>query len=373
MSDSPPTNAPAKQSGKLVSAIVGIGFLAIAAFLFLRPAPDPLAKNNNRPPPPVLVAQVERRLVPQSIESLGTVNANEIVTLSSKVTERIDSIHFVDGQDVEAGHLLFQLYDDEQEAQLMEAQANLQERERQLARLRSVGDSGAVSASALDEELTRYDSAQAQLKLYESRVADRRIVAPFAGRLGLRRVSPGELVSPGTELISVSDLTPVKVDFTVPEQNVGRIAPGQTIEATSIAFPGETFIGEIASVSPVIDAVSRAAQARAIIQNDDLRLRPGMLLRVNVVLGQMDVLLVPESALSPLGNRQFVFLVTAEGLAQKVEVKTGARINAMVVVLDGLAEGQTVITHGHRAVDGQKVVLTEPSKVFTVQPEQPRN
>ncbi len=94
-----------------------------------------------------------------------------------------------------------------------------------------------------------------------------------------------------------------------------------------------------------------------------------MLLRVNVVLGQMDVLLVPESALSPLGNRQFVFVVTDEGLAKKVEIKTGARLDAMVVVTEGLVEGQTVITHGHRARDGQKVALIDESKVFTTQPD----
>ena len=143
-------------------------------------------------------------------------------------------------------------------------------------------------------------------------------------------------------------------------------ASAVVLAATSVAFPGEIFKGELVSVSPVIDPVSRAAQARAIIPNEDMRLRPGMLLKVMVTLGELDALLVPESALLPLGNKQFAFIVDDEGFAREREIQTGLRFDSLVVVTQGLAKGERVVTHGHRARDGQRVSLVESDTVFTV-------
>lgn len=353
--------------GKVTLAVLALVAVAVGAYLGLKPPPESDPGQMGGGPAPVLVEQAKLDVVADKLEALGTVRANEIVTLSSKVTERIESIHFEDGELVEAGELLVQLRDAEQRAELAQAEAMLKERRRQLERVRSVGDSGAVSQSVLDEELTRYDSAKAQVELYESRIADRRIEAPFSGKLGLRRVSPGELVSPGTELVTLSDLTPVKVDFTAPERYVGKLQAGLRVRATSVAYPGRVFEGEIQTVSPVVDPISRAAQARAILPNKDQSLRPGMLLQVTITLGQRESLTVSESALNPVGSRQYVFVVNDQQIAQRREVKVGQRREGRVEITEGLEPGELIITHGYRAREGVPVNIKEPDEVFTTQ------
>jgi len=163
----------------------------------------------------------------------------------------------------------------------------------------------------------------------------------------------------------ISDLDPIKVDFTAPEQYIGRLAPGQTVEAFSVAWPERTFEGEIVSLSPIVNPVTRAAQIRAIIKTDDLALRPGMLLEIKINLGQAEALTVKESALIPLGEKQFAFQVV-DGIAKRKEVSIGRRFPGKVEITSGLSEGDVVITEGFRAIPGMPVNVTQPEDVYTV-------
>jgi len=365
--------SPSSSKGAARGAALGVvAFLALAggAFFAWMPPAEEAPEPRGFGPPPVLAEPARREVVADTLEALGTARANELATISSKVSEILESIHFGDGAVVEKGDLLIQLRDAEQRAALADARAQLGERERQLERLRSVGSSGAVSQSAIDEERSRVESARAQVDLFAARVAERRIEAPFAGKLGLRQASPGDLVSPGDALVTLSDLTPMKVDFTAPERYIGRMRPGQRIEATSEAYPGETFVGRIQAVSPVVDVVTRAAQVRALLPNEEQRLLPGMLLNVRARLGEREALTVPESALSPEGDRQYLLVLDGDSVARRREVETGRRIGSRVEIVEGLGEGELVVTHGYRASDGQKVKVVEDEEVFTREAEQ---
>ncbi|MBC2595180.1 efflux RND transporter periplasmic adaptor subunit [Ruficoccus amylovorans] len=348
----------------MVSALATLAFAALAVYFFFAPAPGRENERAAPPPPPVLTGEVEEIVWDETVRALGNVRANEQAMLSPKITERVIAVNFESGQHVEKGHLLIQLNDAEQQAQLEEMQASLDERSQQLERVRSVEGSGALSRSVIDEEISRFNVARAQLDLAKARVDDRRIYAPFDGVLGLRDLSPGELVEAGDDLVEIIDLTPVKVDFTVPERNFAQIAPGLKITARSESYPGRVFEGEVRSVSPNIDPVSRSARVRAFVSNEDFALRPGMLLLVELNLGSKSVLTVPESALSPIGDQQYIYRVTEDGLAERVPVRVGRRQKGVAELLEGLEKGDAIITHGHRARSGQPVNTLTQEQVF---------
>lgn len=359
--------SPAARTGKahwLVSAIILVICVVVAVVLLLLPPAETEAQQRGGGPAPVLVETIQREKMAETLQALGTVYANEQASLSSKITERVTGIYFKDGQFVEKDTLLVQLNDEEQRAQLAEARAQLAEREQQASRIRSVEGSGALSRSAIDEELARLDIARARVDLIQATINDRRILAPFDGLVGLRRISIGEMVSPAEVLVSINDLTPVKVDFTVPERYIGRLSIGQTVEASSVAWPDRTFTGTLDSISPTIDPVTRAVQVRAFIDNEDHALRPGMLLLITISLGEENVLTVSESALVPLGNRQFLYRLTDEDIAERIEVTIGRRLPGKVEIRHGLSEGERVVTQGYRVRPGAPVKITTDDEVF---------
>lgn len=363
------SNVDAKTSNKtgrkLFAGLIILVGLGLAAWLILAPADEKLNGERDTPPPPVLVETVRSETMPMELQSLGTVRANEQATLSSVVTEQVTEVHYEDGQTVKKGDLLMQLDDAEQQALLIEAESLLAERERQVERVKQVEGTGALSKSLIDEELSKLTRARAGVDLIKAAINDRRVTAPFDGIVGLRDVSVGELITPGKTLAIISDLDPIKVDFTAPEQYIGHLAPGQTVEAFSVAWPERTFEGEIVSLSPIVNPVTRAAQIRAIINNDDLALRPGMLLEIKINLGQAEALTVKESALIPLGEKQFAFQVV-DGIAERKEVSIGRRFPGKVEITSGLSEGDVVITEGFRAIPGMPVNVTQPEDVYTV-------
>lgn len=352
--------------GRALLALALVAVVLLAAWLLLVPAEQETVARDERPPPPVLAEKVMMETIPYRLQALGTVRANEQTALSSVVTEKIASIYFEDGQTVSKGQLLIQLDDTEELALLKEAQSLLEERERQVERIKQVEGTGALSKSLMDEETSRLTRARAGVDLIKASINDRKIIAPFDGMVGLRNVSPGELITPGNTLAVVSDLSRVKVDFSAPERFIGELVKDQTIEATTVAFPNRVFRGEIISVSPIVDRVTRAVQVRALIPNEDYALRPGMLLEVTVKLGVSDALTLKESALIPQGEKQFVLQVV-DGVAERKEVQIGRRLPGKVEILSGLNAGDLVVTEGFRAVPGMPVQVTDPEAVYTVE------
>lgn len=296
--------------------------------------------------PSVIVDRATRTQVVDSIEAVGTARANEQADLNSTVTERIERINFTDGQYVPRGAVIATLLRSEQGATLNESQARLREAQLQLARLKQLQAQGFATKARIDEQQANVDIARAQSQQANSQIADRVIRAPFSGYLSLRRISAGTVVNAGTTIATIVDHSSIKLDFTVPETFLYALKPGLEISATAAAFPGEQFRGRISSIDPLIDPVSRAATARAILPNPDLRLRPGMLMTVDVRSPARDALTVPELAVIGEGSSAYVWKVAPDDTANRVEIRAGTRRDGRVEVLSGLAEGDRVVAEG---------------------------
>lgn len=312
-------------------------------------------------PQPVLVHQVDTSEWVDRIQALGTARANESVTLTAKTAETVARINFSDGAQVEAGTLLVELTDRAEVAQLKEAQASASEAQKQYERLRGLVAQGTVTQSQVDQQLALRDSARARMEAIRVRLSDRVITAPFAGVLGFRAVSPGTLVQPGTVITTLDDIATIKLDFSVPETFLAALAPGQTIEARSHAWPDREFTGTVSSLDSRVDPLTRAIVVRALLPNPERLLRPGMLMSVEVINRPRESLSVPEVSVSALRERSFVYRVEADGLAHEVDVRIGARRSGEVEILEGLAAGDRVVTDGLvRMRDGIPVRVVDP-------------
>ena len=303
-------------------------------------------KPASAPPAPVIAAEVRTEPFADRVEALGTLRANESVSLTANVTETVSVIHFDDGQQVKRGEVLVEMTSAEEHALLEEARARLAEAQRQYDRVKSLVTQRSASESLLDERRRDLDTARALLVAIESRLADRLIKAPFDGVLGLRNISPGALVTPGDLITTLDDTGVMKLDFTVPSVFLRDLAPGLAIEARAPAYGERTFEGAVRSIDSRVDPVTRSVRVRALIPNPDRTLKPGVLMRVELLRNPRETLVVPESALLQKGRDHHVMRIDADAKAERVAVKVGARRPGQAEILEGLSAGDRVITHG---------------------------
>jgi membrane fusion protein (multidrug efflux system) len=317
----------------------------------------PGGAGGKRPPPLVQAVPAERHRFADTIEAVGTARANEQVTLASAVTERVERVLFDDGMAVGRGQLLAVLSQGQEEAALSGARAAQAQAGAQYERIRSLYDRGFATRAQLDLQQATAARARADAAEATAAIGDRMIRAPFAGLVGLRTISAGAVVQPGTPLVTISDVSRIKLDFTVPETQLAGLAVGQPVEAAAAAFAGEVFRGTIASIDPTIDPASRAVLVRAVLPNPGARLKPGMLLNVLVRRSTREAFAVPEMAIMGRGDERFVFVVGPDGKARRVPVKTGLRDGGLVEVA-GLPPGARVIAEGVvKVADGMTVRL----------------
>jgi len=327
----------------------------ILSFLFLvAPTAAPAAQD----PVQVIVAETRVDRFVDRVEALGTLKANESVSLTANVTETVSEIRFDDGQRVEQGQVLVEMTSAEEHALLEEARVRATEAQRQYERVKSLVAQRSASESLLDERKRDLDTARALLVAIESRLADRLIKAPFAGVIGLRNISPGALVEPGDLITTLDDDRLMKLDFSVPSVFLTSLHPGLPIEARSSAYGERVFEGEVRSIDSRVDPVTRAIQVRALIPNPDRTLKPGVLMRVELLRNPRDALVIPESALIHQGREHFVMRVGEGDQAERREILIGGRRAGEVEVIEGLAAGDRVITHG-----GDKVRPGQPVQV----------
>ncbi|HSH42781.1 MAG TPA: efflux RND transporter periplasmic adaptor subunit, partial [Arenicellales bacterium] len=208
--------------------------------------------------------------------------------------------------------------------------------------------------------LARLESARAAEQLSQARLDKTDVAAPFAGILGLRRVSPGDYVTPGQDLVNLEDIDPIKVDFRIPERFLSSLAAGQTIRVRVDAFPDRAFDGEVYAIDPQIDPGGRSIAIRARIDNADRVLRPGLFARVRLIVAERpESLVVPEQAIVPRGEQRYVFRVV-DDQAVLTEVRLGQRQAGDVEVLDGLDDGDIVVTAGQLKIrDGSAVTVLD--------------
>jgi membrane fusion protein, multidrug efflux system len=267
------------------------------------------------------------------------------VAITSRTSNIVTAIHFSDGQTVKAGQVLVELDNERANADLAVATAAFEESRSQFNRSRELLASQVLSKA-------QYEQLEATMKANEARVASAKAVlsdtyirAPFSGGVGMRRVSLGALISPGTVITTLDDISSIKVDFAVPESYVGQLRAGQVVKARTNAYPGREFSGRVVSIDSRVDPATRAVTVRAVVANSNAALKPGMFLTVALAQDSRAAVSVPEEALVPEQARQFVYVIEGD-VARKREVLLGRREPGFVEITDGVKVGDRVVVEG---------------------------
>ncbi len=348
--------------GALAALVV---IVIVAIFFFTGDSPQQNARGRGDDGPrPVRAAVVEKEVFSDRLEAIGTVFAKESVNVTAKVQGIIRTIYFDDGETVTRGQEIAAIDAGEQTAQLNVELANLEQQRKELDRTMGLARDKHISEARVDEMVAAVKKAEANVAAARVRAGDRLITAPFGGIVGTRRISAGALVSPGTVVTTLDAISTVNLDFAVPETFLASLRPGLDIEAEASAYANEVFKGKVVAVDSRIDATTRSVTVRAEIDNEDLRLRPGMLMVVDLIKDRRESLMIPEAALQPEDNKQYVFLIGAGDVADRVEVVIGRRRAGFVEILDGLSEGDLVIKEGQQDLpSGAPVEIVNGSEV----------
>jgi membrane fusion protein (multidrug efflux system) len=302
---------------------------------------------------------VAPRAFTDRIEVLGVAKGRQSVTITSNTAELITAVHFRDGEAVSRGQVLVELKADQENAGIAEAQAQLAQADREYARWKTLADKGIAPRATAEQYLAARDTARAALNSAKAQKLDRVIRAPFSGRVGISDIAPGALISPGTAIVSLDDVSVIRVDFSVPDRYLPILRQGLAISAAPDALPGETFVGHIAQIDTRIDPATRALKARAEFPNVDGRLKPGMLIKVGIDQAQRQAPAVPEAAIQFEGSQASVFLIAKgpKGLvARRTTVQTGLTAGGFVEITAGLKPGDRIVADGlNRVQDGAPV------------------
>lgn len=323
------------------------------------------AKAGAKQPPAVTVetATVTTAVIVREIVAVGSVRSDESVTLSPEISGRIAQIGFDEGRAVSKGQMLFELDAAVFRAQLAQAQADHQLAERNNRRGLELFERHLISQQERDTLASSLEAAAAAVALARAQLAKTRITAPFAGIAGLRQVSPGDYVNPGQALVNLEAMERMKIDFRVPEAALPKLSSGQPLAIEFDAWPGERFHGEVYAIDPRVADTTRSIGLRARLPNADGRLRPGLYARIRLETGdRAQVVVVPEQAVFPRGEQQFVYVVSA-GEAQEREIRLGQREPGRAEVLEGLKAGETIVVSGlQKLSSGAKVTTAAAAK-----------
>ena len=306
---------------------------------------------------PVGIESVREQPWIDEVQALGTVKARESVEVTAKVSETVERVHFESGQQVGRGAALVTLTGQQQYAALRSAEAAATEAEKLYQRQSRLAEQQLIARAMLDSQQATRDAARAQVTQIRANLSDRVIRAPFAGVLGIRQVSPGALVTPGTVIATLDDVSRVFVDFPLPERAIAGAGAGQAVTATTSAWPGRSFTGTVSTVATRLDEGSRSAMVRADFPNPDRALKPGMLMEVHLARGEAPALVIPEIAVQQVGSETFVWRVKPDGSIEKAQIEVGGRVPGKVMVAKGLAQGDRIVTAGvGKLKAGDKVV-----------------
>lgn len=303
-------------------------------------------------PAPVETGVAATVTVSDDITAIGSLLASETVNVAAETNGRVAEVLVEDGQPVSAGTALFRLDSDLAQAELVQAEARQQLAEANYKRNQTLRKSGNVAQSTFDAAATEREVARAETELARVRLAKLTITAPFSGTLGFRAISPGAYVTAGLPLVQLDKTDPLLAEFSVPELDVARIAPGQAVEVVADALPGHSFEASIAAINPSVTVNGRALKIRASLHNASGELRPGLLVRLSVKGTPREAIMVPEAAVVRKGESSFVYVADG-GKAREIEVQTGRRLQGQIEITAGLEGGTDVVVAGHtRLRDG---------------------
>jgi len=306
--------------------------------------------------------------MPQMITTVGSLRSDESVTLRPEVAGRVVKIGFEEGRPVAKNAVLVKLDPAINEAEVQQAKANFTLAKSKYERAIDLQKQGFISGQARDEAENNLRLAEAAEALAAARLAKTEIHAPFSGIIGLRSVSIGDYVKEGQDMVNLESIDPLKLDFRIPEIYLKQVQVGQTLEVGLDAMPGKTHPGKVTAINPLVDAGGRAIVIRALVKNADTTLRPGMFARVKLITREaQDTLVLPEQALVPQGEEQYVFRVV-DGKAVRTKVEVGLRRDSRVEILKGVAPGDTVVVAGQLKIRDGTPVTFAPSAATAAAP-----
>lgn len=356
---------------KILFAAIAVSLL-IAAIIFAKlgqfTAMGEAAQNMVQPPETVTAMMVEETQWERTITATATVTAVQGVNVSAETGGRVSKIDFQSGAIVKAGDILIQLDTASEDAQLASANASAALAKANLARVKKLSKQNMSSQDELDSAEAKVKETVAQTHNVRALIAKKTIRAPFSGRLGLRQVNLGQILSEGDAIVSLHTLDPIYVDFSIPQKALSHLNPGLEVRVTVDAAPGETFTGRILATDPDVDPATRSVRVRATIANPDEILRTGMFASINVILpDKQTVLPVVATAIAYATFGDSVFVVEEQQNEQSGEtervlrqqfIQLGQRRGDFVDVIEGLKAGETVVTSGvFKLRSGMKVVI----------------
>ena len=339
---------------KHVSWIVLV-LVGVAALAWWWKIPAEIERQESRPLIPVTAFTVEAGKFADEVPALGTLRAWESVDISASIAQKITAIYFDDGQQVAKGDVLATLKQDEEQAMQMELEASLTDARREVRRLTNLAKKNQVAQTELDKARTLEEITGHRIEEVAARIADRTIVAPFAGVLGLRQVSEGALVVPGQRLTTLDDLSRMRLEFNVPATQLSLLTIGGQIKARSRSFE-EEFTGVITAIDSRIDPVARSVIARAELGNPAGLLRPGLLMEVILVGATRQTLLVPEESLQSRGRQHYLWRLEGDS-ARRIPVQIGGRMPGWVEIVVGLQQGDSVVRDGVGMLPGDTAAV----------------
>lgn len=317
-------------------------------------------KPRGFPTPMVEVISASEQPLYDNVEVLGSSYANEWVEITANVSEVISEIKFSDGQFVNKGDVIAVLEQREEQAQLKAAQLQLKEHKRELKRLDRLVKSKAASKRNYDERLTMRNITRQQIEEIKARIADRTIYAPFDGNLGIRQLSVGSLLMPSDVITTIQDIRKIKLDFNVPSTHLMQLKVGTQIEARSDILNGTVFKGKIETINNRVDPVTRSILVRAVIDNPEKLIKPGILMEVKLLKNERQAVVVPEESAIQEGAEHYVLVVKADNRVEKRKIVVGVHREGVIEVVQGLEVGENIIVRGvHKVRPGQAIKVKE--------------
>lgn len=318
------------------------------------------------------VGTAKRGPAQAAISVSGSVQGVQEANISAKATGRIELLTVNDGDYIEHGQLIAKIDARELEAQYLQAkanarsaQANLSNAARNSERMQSLAQQGAISQQQLDATLTQYDMALAQtaqntanVQLLEAQLANTVVAAPFSGFVARRALSQGEMVSPGAVILALVDLSKVKIEVFISERDIARIRQGQPVSFSVDAYPGQTFIGKVAEISPAADPKNRSFKIRIEAENGERKLKSGMFARGEIIYDQKaETIILPKQAVLYQNGQSIVFVVVDEKVERR-EITTGLTNDQTIEIIRGLQDGEVIATFGHDNLkNGDKIAI----------------
>lgn len=318
-----------------------------------------------QPPAAVATGKVTAESWQPALSAVGSLVAVNDVLVTNEISGKVAGILFKSGQDVQIGDALLQLDDEVDRAELRGLQAELQLTEVQFNRAAKLVKKRTLSQSDYDEAKARLESAEANVASKQATIDKKTIRAPFSGSLGIREVDLGEYLAAGSAIVPLQSLDPIYVDYTLPERYLSKLSVGQNIELTVQAFPDEVHNGRIKALNPGIDPGTRSVHIRAILDNPNTRLRPGMFAEVRILLPrQGNILTVPQQAITyaPYGNSVFVVVEKDGGkVVLRRQVETGEIRDGRIAITSGLERGDEVVVSGQNKLRNDQPIQVNNS------------